>query len=65
MIIYMKHPVHGTKVATLELEAQADEENGWVRYTINESSEVNSDAVVEHVNFLQSKRRGRPPKVSQ
>ena len=30
-IIYLEHPRHGVKVATLDLEAQQDEENGWVR----------------------------------
>ena len=32
-MIYMRHPVHGTKVATMEAEAIYDEENGWSRYT--------------------------------
>jgi hypothetical protein len=26
------HPVHGRKVATMELEAEYDEKNGWSRY---------------------------------
>lgn len=34
MVIYMKHPIHGTKVATAELEAVADEKNGWVRFDV-------------------------------
>ena len=32
MIIYLKHPVHGCKIASIEMEATADEKNGWVRY---------------------------------
>lgn len=32
-VIYLKHEIHGAKVATLDLEATADEANGWVRYT--------------------------------
>ena len=32
MIIYLMHPIHGRKVATMELEAVADEKNGWSRY---------------------------------
>jgi hypothetical protein len=32
MVIYLQHPVHGKKVATLELEAVYDEANGWERY---------------------------------
>jgi hypothetical protein len=35
MVIYMKHPKHGTKVAISDLEADADEKNGWVRYTLD------------------------------
>jgi hypothetical protein len=34
MVIYLRHPVHGNKVATMEAEAIADELNGWVRYTL-------------------------------
>lgn len=36
MLIYLKHPTHGTKIATLEAEAEFDEKNGWVRYTLDE-----------------------------
>ena len=32
MHIYLKHPVHGTKVAISELEAAHDEQNGWSQY---------------------------------
>lgn len=32
MEIYLRHPVHGTKVATLELEAAYDVSNGWERF---------------------------------
>jgi hypothetical protein len=35
MVIYLKHPVHGTKVAICSLEAEADEKNGWMRYTLD------------------------------
>lgn len=61
MVIYLKHPQHGTKVATLDIEAQADEENGWVRYTLDEEEEDDSAPI----NCLQPKRRGRPPKNPQ
>jgi hypothetical protein len=30
--IYLRHPVHGAKVATMEAEAAYDESIGWVRY---------------------------------
>ena len=41
MVIYLKHPVHGTKVAMAELEAEQDEKNGWMRYTPGEQAPVN------------------------
>ena len=31
-VIYLKHPLHGAKVAIAEEEAVADEKNGWTRY---------------------------------
>lgn len=33
MVIYMRHPIHGQKVAVLEAEAVADEKEGWERYS--------------------------------
>jgi hypothetical protein len=54
-VIYMKHAVHGAKVATMELEAVADEANGWVRYTLDTPSEVAEE--VAPVNVLEVKRR--------
>lgn len=38
-VIYMKHEIHGAKVATMEAEAVADEAHGWVRYTLDTPSE--------------------------
>jgi hypothetical protein len=35
-VIYLKHPVHGHKIATMDMEAEADEKNGWERYTPGE-----------------------------
>lgn len=35
MVIYMKHPIHGTKVSVAETEAVADEANGWVRFEVD------------------------------
>jgi len=57
-IIYMSHPVHGAKVATMELEAVYDEQNGWTRYTLD-TPVVDEAAPV--ANELEVKRRrGRP-----
>ena len=30
--IYLFHPKHGVKIATMEMEAQYDEMNGWARF---------------------------------
>lgn len=34
-IIYLKHPVHGHKVAIMDEEAEFDEHNGWERYNVD------------------------------
>ena len=57
-MIYMRHPVHGTKVAVMEAEAIYDEENGWRRYTPGDAPI--SDAS-KSVNELAPRRRGRRP----
>lgn len=56
MNIYLKHPVHGTKVAVLEAEAAADKLNGWEEFDPTPTVEE-SDADV-----TDKPRRGRPPK---
>jgi hypothetical protein len=53
-IIYLTHPDHGTKVANMELEAEFDEKNGWVRYTDDTLSE---EMIAAPVNTLEVKRR--------
>ena len=54
MNIIMIHPVHGAKIATMELEAEADEQNGWTRYNPDTPSELDEAAPV---NVLEVKRR--------
>jgi hypothetical protein len=54
MVIYMRHPVHGNKVAIAEAEAVYDEKNGWERFELGDPSEP-------EVNEL-AKPRGRPRK---
>ncbi len=63
-IIYLKHPDHGTKIATMEIEAENDEQNGWVRYTPNTPSISNEAQATEEntenaapANTLEVKRR--------
>lgn len=63
MHIYLKHPIHGTKIATLEMEVEFDEQHGWVRYNPKDTEE--SDDLPVSVNQLQVKRRGRPPKMAE
>jgi len=57
MNIYLKHAQHGTKVATMELEAVADEENGWARFDPTVAAVVES---APEANALETKRRRKP-----
>ena len=57
MVIYMRHPVHGSKVATMEAEAEADERNGWERYDVG-ALLTPSEPVLNEL----AKPRGRPRK---
>jgi hypothetical protein len=54
MHIYLKHPVHGTKVAISHAEAEMDEQNGWEIYTLGDTEDF-EDSVVE--NALREKRK--------
>ena len=60
-IIYLKHPIHGTKVATMDAEAEHDEANGWERYELDTQPEIIEEVVEEviaaPVNTLEVKRR--------
>ena len=53
MVIYLKHPSHGTKVAISREEADMDIANGWTEYTLDEYKEV-----------VEQPKRGRPRKVT-
>jgi hypothetical protein len=35
MHIYLKHPVHGSKVAISDMEVEADVQNGWEVYNLD------------------------------
>ena len=52
MHIYLQHPVHGRKIASIEAEAEHDEQNGWVRYNPDTPSEPE-----EAANTLVIKRK--------
>ena len=60
--IYLMHYRHGIKIATMEMEAQYDEQNGWVRFDPDEMvadvlPETNTEA---NVMADTPRRRGRP-----
>lgn len=67
--IYLFHPKHGVKIATMEMEAQYDEQNGWTRFDPEDMIEDEPVAVEpepliktpEPANVLtETRRRGRP-----
>lgn len=56
-VIYLQHPVHGAKVATMEMEAEYDERNGWERYTPGVEADSDDAALPMPVNALGRRRR--------
>ena len=58
--IYLMHPTHGVKIATMEMEAQYDENNGWVRFDPEDMQEELSEPPVEDNVMAEPRRRGRP-----
>lgn len=60
--IYLSHPKHGVKIATMEMEAQYDEMNGWSRFDPDEP--LYDEQLIdepETVNVMpEPRRRGRP-----
>jgi len=72
MVIHLRHPTHGTKVAISEVEAEYDEKLGWVRYDVgvlltrNEpvsDTPVSEPAVSEPTKNALARPVGRPRKV--
>lgn len=62
-VIYLQHPIHGTKVATLDMEADFDEQNGWIRY--NPDTPSTDEEAAPEVNNLPVVRRGRRKKTEE
>jgi hypothetical protein len=56
MNIYLRHPVHGTKVAISDMEVVMDCENGWEEYDPLEPA-AQQDAPVASPESNQLKRR--------
>lgn len=72
MVIYLRHPMHGTKVAISDVEAEADEKLGWVRYEVGvlltpdepvSDTPVSEPAVSEPTKNALARPVGRPRKV--
>jgi hypothetical protein len=64
--IYLTHLVHGTKVATMEAEAEFDEKNGWTRYTLDTPSSVAEVAEPEPADAApEAPKRGRRRKAEE
>lgn len=61
-VIYMRHSIHGTKVAFSEQEAQYDENHGWSRFDINEQSNVESEPQEDQPVNSMVVKRGRKQK---
>ena len=75
-VIYLRHPVHGAKVAISDMEAESDIHNGWEEfdpYEVSDSEDyvaplaLDPEPVPETpvpdapINQLP-RRRGRPPR---
>jgi hypothetical protein len=64
--IYLMHYRHGVKIATMELEAQYDEQNGWVRFDPDEIvapvDDLPESTAEANVMAEAPRRRGRPRK---
>ncbi len=63
--IYLMHPKHGVKVATMEAEAQHDEMHGWRRFELEDlqddvAEDLPETLVEDNVMAEAPRRRGRP-----
>jgi hypothetical protein len=58
-VIYLRHASHGAKVATSDMEADRDRENGWEDYDPNNLTVDAAPDELEPVNELQPRRRSR------
>jgi hypothetical protein len=59
MTIYLRHPLHGSKVANMDLEAEFDEQNGWERYNPDTPSAPEAAAPANELEV--KRRRSRAP----
>jgi hypothetical protein len=72
-VIYLRHPLHGAKVATSDMEAENDFHNGWEEFDPSEpviDEPLQAEVVADDkpsieapvVNELHPRRRGRRPR---
>lgn len=65
-MIYLKHPIHGTKVAISREEADYDKGLGWVEFDptgpLDHDHDGKPGGSLAGDNAV-ARRRGRPPKV--
>ena len=65
--IYLKHEIHGTKVACSDMEAEYDEKNGWVRYNTDtqptpvEAAPVSDAKSIEELREMWELKYGTKP----
>ena len=74
-VIYLKHPIHGAKVATMDLEVAGDLANGWKVFDPTVQAPVVAAPApasapvettpIEQVNQLTVSRKGRPRKIQE
>lgn len=66
-VIYLKHAVHGAKVACSEVEAAYDETHGWVRFDVDPPAVVAVEPVAppppapEPVTYTVTATNGMQP----
>ena len=59
--IYLSHPKHGVKIATMEMEAQYDEMHGWTRFDPDQPATEKLPEASPEANVMgEPRRRGRP-----
>lgn len=62
-VIYLRHPIHGAKVASLDMEAEYDKQHGWEEFDPVAPGQDSTEPEPEVVNSLsEPRRRGRPRK---
>jgi len=62
--IYLTHPVHGAKVATMELEAELDGQNRWSLYHHEPAVEEVFETPNEVYDFIVDFDGGRFPELT-